>query len=397
MVAAAGYCSVAKDLGYHPESLRSHLKREGIPSAKAADAIAPGDVKTFTLDNLPAGAEWTPERLLEKLGLNPEEWRITNVKARGGHWGDPSDPSSQIRLEVSVVPLFTQAIKLPQLENWTPLPKPKKRKGKGPKTTVVCGDQHAPHHDQTLHRLFCEFLADEKPDAIEINGDLLDFADISRHRQMPRSGPAGDYPFTNTVNECLQAGFNVLHDYRRAAPNAAIRMQFGNHTQRLYYALVDNLKGLYDITAANEDVPALSLRKLLHLDELHVELVEADWEHARSRVNRRLTVLHGYSISKNPGEKMLNELTGSTLQGHSHRMSLNYRTSHHPDDGTETRLAGECGCMCEIESGLGYAQSPNWNQGFMLVKSWPNDDFTVAPAVYFPGRLLIPDGRRYEA
>jgi len=94
---------------------------------------------------------------------------------------------------------------------------------------------------------------------------------------------------------------------------------------------------------------------------------------------------------------MLTELTGSTLQGHSHRISLNYRTSHHPDDGTETRLAGECGCMCEIEGGLDYAKAPNWNQGFMLVKTWPNDDFAVAPAVYFPGRLLIPDGRRYEA
>jgi hypothetical protein len=393
-VEAKGFAAVARDRGYNPSTLRHHLVREGLPT-KAGEKAGEG-ATTFTLDNLPEGAEWTPESLLKRVGLDPDEWTVTNVKARGGHWGNPEDPSSQIRLEVSVKPKFG-GLKIPTLENWKPLPKPKARKGKGPRTAVVCGDHHAPHHDRTLHALFCTFLAEEQPDLIEINGDLLDFADISRHRQMPKTGPGGEYPFTNTVNECLQEGFNILADYRTACPNAEMRLKFGNHDARLYFALVDNLKGLYDITAANEDTPALSLRNLLHLDELHVELVEKDWERATTRVNRRLTALHGYSTTKNPGEKMLTELRGSTLQGHSHRISLNYRTSHDPDDGTETRLAGECGCMCEIDEGLGYANSPNWNQGAMLVKTWPDDDFTVAPIVYLPGRLLLPDGRRYTA
>lgn len=94
---------------------------------------------------------------------------------------------------------------------------------------------------------------------------------------------------------------------------------------------------------------------------------------------------------------MLTELSGSTLQGHSHRLSLTYRTAHHPDDGTETRLAGQCGCACEIDDGLGYSNCPDWQNAAMLVRSWPDEDFTVAPIVYLPGRLLLPDGRRYEA
>jgi len=395
MLHEKGCEAVARDFGMAGSSLGYRARKMGLSTAKgsAPDGYAGGDTHNLEVE---PGADLSPDKLLKRIGLNPDEWVVTNVKAREGTWGSVENPNEQLRLEVSVRPVLG-GFKVPTLENWTPLPKPKARKGKGPKTTVVCGDQHVPHHDKVLHRLFCQFLEEEQPDSIEINGDLLDFADISRHRQMPKSGPAGNYQFTNTVNECLQAGFNVLHDYRLAAPNAQIRMQFGNHTARLYYALVDNLKGLYDITAANEDVPALSLRKLLHLDELHVELIEQDWEQATSRVNRRLTVLHGYSTTKQPGEKMLNELTGSTLQGHSHRISLNYRTSHHPDDGTETRLAGECGCMCEIEGGLGYAKTPNWNQGFMLVKAWEDDDFVVSPVVYLPGRLLIPDGRRYDA
>lgn len=385
----------ARIVGMTAPGLRHRANQEGW-ATKKDPARAQGE-QTFTLDNLPAGAEWTPESLLARVGLNSDEWVITNVKARGGHWGNPDEPSSQLRLEVSVKPILPPPFNLPELAGWKPLPKPKPRKGKGPRTTVVCGDQHAPHHDKTLHHLFCQFLEDEQPDHIHVNGDLLDFADISRHRQMPTTGPGGEYPYTNSVNECLQAGFNVLHDYRRAAPNAEMTLLLGNHDFRLFHALVDNLKGLYDITAANEEIPALSLRNLLRLDELHVELIEKDWEKATRRVNRRLTALHGYSTAKNPGEKMLTELTGSTLQGHSHRISLNYRTSHDPDDGTETRLAGECGCMCEIADGLGYATAPNWAQGFMLVKSWPDDDFTVAPVVYLPGRLLLPDGRRFDA
>lgn len=396
MLRDLGPGETARRLNRTPRTLRRYRQERGLKPE--GDYLANDGEVSFEIDKSPPVGGWTPEALLEAHGLDPAEWWVANVRVVGNQWGDPEAPSEQVKLAVTAKPIRASArIKLPELAGWKPLPKPKARKTAGVKTAVVCGDQHAPHHDKTLHALFCRYLADEQPDLIEINGDLLDFADISRHRQMPKSGPSGEYQYTNTVNECLQAGFNILYDYRKAAPNAQIRMQFGNHTQRLYFALVDNLKGLYDITAAEDDVPALSLRRLLRLDELHVELVEKDWEQAKTRVNRRLTVLHGHSTSKNPGQKMLNDLTGSTLQGHSHRISLNYRTSHDLDDGAETRLAGECGCMCEIEGGLDYARDPDWQSGFMIVKHWSDDDFTVAPAIYLPGRLLIPDGRRYDA
>lgn len=396
MLRDLGPGETARRLNRTPRTLRRYRQERGLNTE--GDYLANDGEVSFEIDKSPPVGGWTPEALLEAHGLDPAEWWVANVRVVGNQWGDPEAPSEQVKLAVTAKPIRASArIKLPELAGWKPLPKPKARKTAGVKTAVVCGDQHAPHHDKTLHALFCRYLADEQPDLIEINGDLLDFADISRHRQMPKSGPSGEYQYTNTVNECLQAGFNILYDYRKAAPNAQIRMQFGNHTQRLYFALVDNLKGLYDITAAEDDVPALSLRRLLRLDELHVELVEKDWEQAKTRVNRRLTVLHGHSTSKNPGQKMLNDLTGSTLQGHSHRISLNYRTSHDLDDGAETRLAGECGCMCEIEGGLDYARDPDWQSGFMIVKHWSDDDFTVAPAIYLPGRLLIPDGRRYDA
>ena len=54
--------------------------------------------------------------------------------------------------------------------------------------------------------------------------------------------------------------------------------------------------------------------------------------------------------------------------------------------------------MAEIKDGLYYDDEPDWNQGFLMAWLWPdNDDFTLAPAPYIPGRLLAPSGKRYVA
>lgn len=393
MVEADGVGKVAQQLGYARSSVYSHCVKQGLPTKKASRANRPEGVRTFTLDNLPDGADWTPESLLKQVGLNPDEWRITNVKARGGHYGRPDDPSSQIRLELSVVPLLPPNFKLPELKGWKPLPKPKRTKRSKVCTTVILSDQHCPHIDETCHRLICQWLREEQPDRLHINGDLLDFSTISRHRQ--RDG------YAQPVNECLQSGFNTLKDYRDACPDAQITLLRGNHCERIEHALIDNLKELHRITAADEEVPALSLRNLLHLDKLHIDYIDEEWDRAKTQVGRRLTVRHGYATGQNVGAKMLTKLAGSNVQGHTHRLSLTYRTHHtmRDDEPTETRLAAEVPCLCRIDDGLGYINGTeaDWQQGALMVKTWPDDDFAVMPVLYLPGRLVLPDGRRYEA
>ena len=380
----------AAELGYQPSTLRAHCLRQGLPTRLGE--TMPEGAKTFTLDNLPEGADWTPDRLLGLMGLDPDEWKITHVKARGGHWGNPAEPNSQVRLEVSVVP-NTPPFKLPDIGDWKPLPTPKPRRGKGPQTALILSDQHCPHIDPVAHKLICQFIAEEQPDQIELNGDLLDFSTISRHRQ--REG------YAQSVNECLQSAFDTLRDYRAAAPNTLIRLKRGNHCERLEHALIDNLKELHRITAADAGTPALSLRNLLHLDYLHIEYVDEEWDRAKTKIGKRLTVRHGYATGQNVGPKMLTKLAGSNAQGHTHRLSLTYRTNHTLDDDepTETRLAAEVPCLCRIDEGLGYinGSEADWQQGGLMVKTWPDDDFTVSPILYLPGRLLIPDGRRYDA
>ena len=387
-VTQKGCQAVAEEIGIPAPTLRHHLIRRGLPTTAESKGPASRTL-SFDADKLPE-SDWTPERLLTAHGLDPEEWQI--IRARANRWGDEDDLRIQLRIDVEPVQI---PFKFPDPANWKPLPKPRKRKKAKVRTAVVLSDFHAPHHDKTLFALTCEYLADEQPDQIIVNGDLMDAAVIGRHRVIPGGG------YDNPVQQNIDEAYDILRQLRETCPDhTEITLLRGNHDERIEHALIDNVASLYRIMAAGEEIPALSLRNLLRLDELRVDYIDQPWDRAKTQVldNYRLASRHGHSTTKNPGPKILADLAASSIPGHSHRLSSYFLTSHHPEEGPETRVAWEAGCMCEIEDGLGYAREPNWQRGFLTARSWPeSDDFTVAPAIYLPGRLLLPDGRRYDA
>ena len=387
-VVKQGSAVTAAELGLSYSTLRSYLIKRGLPTKKGEQSPASRTIALDTSD-LPE-SDWTPERLLAAHGLDKNEWRV--VRARANRWGDEDDLRIQLRIDVE--PVEQMPFEFPDPANWKPLPKPKKRKKAKVRTAVVLSDFHAPHHDKTLFALTCEYLADEQPDQIIVNGGLMDAATVSRHRVIPGGG------YDNPIQENIDSAYGILRQIRTTCPDAEITLIRGNHDERIEHALIDNVVALFRVRAAGEEVPALSLRNLLRLDELRINYIDEPWDRAKVQVldNHRLASRHGYSTTKNPGAKILADLSGSTIQGHSHRLSAYYHTSHHPEEGPETRAAWEAGCMCQIGDGLGYTVEPQWTQGFLIVKSWPDsDDFTAAPAIYLPGRLLLPDGRRYTA
>lgn len=391
-----GRCRSIDGAARNTKAVRSKVREAW--AEERADGPEPSGVKTkdsggkavISDPSLEPAAPWKPEELLEAHGLDPEEWEITRV--RGNRWGEPGEPLHQLR--VDVVPKRAM-IRPVDPNSWTPppAPKPVKPKKGEPKRHITIGDHHAPHHDKTFHALFLRYLADIEPHEIDVNGDLFDFATISRHRQ--RDG------YAQSVNDCLQGGFEILRDYRHVAPNAWILLKRGNHCERLLHMILDNARELHHITPADEEIPALDLRRLIHLDELHVEYVDEEWDRAKTQPSRKLSVRHGYATSKSATDQMLAKLAGSTIQGHTHRLSLRFRTEHteNPDEPTITRMGAEAGCAAEIHEGLGYINGgePDWQQGALLTHIWEDGDFLTQPIVYVPGRLLAPGGKRYSA
>lgn len=340
--------------------------------------------KTITV-NEPLPTSWTPESLLREHGLDPEEWVIARIRVN--RWDDPENPKHQLRFDVVPRGAVVE-LEPPDLSKWKP-PRLRKAKPENPLRAVVISDHHAPHHERTFHPLFLSYLADEQPDIIEVNGDLLDFATISRFGE-------GE-THNNPVNECIQAGWEILHDYRHVCPDATIRYKRGNHEERLRKHLMETAREYHQIKGANEELPALSLQRLLKLDELKVEYVDRDWEHAKTKLSSKLTVRHGVSTAKNAGHAMLDRLSGSTVQGHDHRAGMAFRTEHNEEEELRVRLAMQTGCACEIPGGLGHAVDPNWQNAFGAFRVYPDGDFHSALGVYVNGRLLAPNGKRYTA
>lgn len=326
---------------------------------------------------------WSTEDVIRFYGDDPKECVVKDK--RGTFWGDPEKPSHHLRVNWVSKADFVQPV---DPGKWKKPPKPKKPRHDRQRTVILTSDHHAPLYDKTLHARTLDLLADQRPEEGLLMGDLMDFSTISRFRD--KDG------FAHGVQECLDAAFQILRDYREASPNTKWSMLPGNHDCRLHYAIQDNVKELHRIAPAGEELPSLSFRRLLHLDDLGIDFIDQDWEAAKFPLSRKLTARHGYTTAKNAGDKMLSSLTRSTVQGHSHRMSLAMRTEHDndPDEPTSTRLAAEVGCMCQIHEGLGHAIDPNWQQGLMLVHIWPDGDFHLTPYFYVPGRLLGP-GKRY--
>lgn len=391
--------AASKALGIPESSLRSRIRREGlwerveaIRFAAKTGPTAEDEDEGLTEENgvkvgvVQPETPWSAEDVIRFYGDDPDECEI--LSKRGTFWGQPESPNHHLRVNwISKADL----IHAPDPNDWTPPPKPKKRKKETYLDAVVISDHHAPHHEPTFHRLFLEYLGDAQPGLIEVNGDLLDFSTISRHRE--REGAVA------SVNECLNAGFGILRDYREVCPDAQIRFKRGNHSERLRHMIIDNAKGLHKITPAGEETEALSLRRLLHLDSLHIEYIDVEWDQAKTKLSKKLTARHGFSTSKNAGEQMLDKLSGSTIQGHSHRAGITLRTEHtdDPDDPIRVRMAIEGGCACIIPGGLSYVAGgePNWQNAFGAFRIWNDGDFHADLGIYLPGRLLAPNGQRY--
>lgn len=330
------------------------------------------------------------DALLRDRGLDPDDWDV--VDAVVNEWdanaglvdGDPvvlklRQLKVRLKRRLDLDWLFPAS----EVEKrWAP-PKLKARKGKPRKPTlaVVCSDQQAPYHDERLHQAFCRWLLDVQPQLGALAGDLLDNPTISRYGDRPRwnAGP----------QECIDAGFRILSDIRDANPATRWMKIRGNHDIRLEAELLGRAERMFGLKPADipgtEQVAGYSLRNLLHLDALGIELVgvEGDkWEVAEMTLAPGVTVTH-----KLPTKEKANRVQRTILAGDAHRQTLRRVTFWDGDDARIETLV-EVGCMCEIQDGLGYVRHPDWQPGFATVLIFPDGATHVEFAKWTGTRLI---------
>jgi hypothetical protein len=355
-----------------------------------------------------------PDTMLRERGLDPEDWVITHMSPNM-YEGPPSKEIAKATGQTKVTYYQTKftatrrrppelQIIAPRTDGWKAPPRTRWLKHDGPKLIVVVGDQQAPFHDPQLHRLFCSFLRKNKPQEGISLGDSVDFPDISRHQLDPEN--------TATVNECLQAGYDLFRGYVDSSPETFWRKLYGNHDERIRNLILDKPKNqpLYGLkrpdTPEGKGEQVLELSHLMRLDELGVELVlpSGGYELGQIRLTNKLAVRHGWLARKGSGASALatlEHLGYSVIVGHTHRQAVVHETKHEIDGKLRTITGVEAGCMCRVdqtpdEDGRiwpNYTAAPDWQQGFATVEVWPDGYFNIDTAKYVNGALMWRDQR----
>lgn len=221
------------------------------------------------------------------------------------------------------------------------------------KLVVIANDFQIPFHDKKALKLFLLFLEEEQPDWLILNGDFMDFWEISKFDLNPKAGKA----FLKEI----KMGRRILEEFRQLLPKAHITWLEGNHEFRLRQYLISHAKELYGL-------PGLSVQELFRLDEVTIEYLPCRASLSRFSDNYLkvgdLYVGHWDKVAKHGGyaaKALVEEKGVSILQGHTQRFGAHARTTV---DG-RVLLGIENSSMCSMQPT--YVTHPNWQLGFSVL------------------------------
>jgi predicted phosphodiesterase len=208
--------------------------------------------------------------------------------------------------------------------------------------TLIISDLHFPYQDNRAIEAALKYGLEKKVTCILINGDLIDFAGISRFEKDWRQ---------RTPFQEFEATRQFLASLRHHFPQAKIVFREGNHDERWE-------KWLYVKAPELFDDPEFKLENRLRLGELKIDIVKD-----KSPVTiGKLTVLHGHELQGtggvNPGRATFLKTLESTLVGHYHR----------PSEHTEMTMGGKMisvkstGCLCWLHPM--FSRINKWALGF---------------------------------
>lgn len=228
---------------------------------------------------------------------------------------------------------------------------------------IVLSDIHFPYHDEKALKAVYNFLSNTQVDTIILNGDILDFYDVSSFDKDPDR--------INSLQKEIDMAQKFFRKLRSLAPKARVIFVKGNHCERLERYLKKHPE-LYSLNA-------LKLPNLLNLDNYVIEYKDKGFKLGN------LKIIHGDMVRKFSGYTARGELEkhdSSGISSHTHRGSAYYYRT------PERYLAWfESFCLCDLNPE--YISEPNWQQGF-LYGYVEKDSFAVTPIPIVNGKIKNP-------
>lgn len=212
---------------------------------------------------------------------------------------------------------------------------------------LIISDLHFPYQDNKAIAAALNKGLEENVNCVFINGDLLDFAQISRHERDWRQ---------RTVYEEFEAVRQFLQLLRKKFPKATIVFKEGNHDERWEKWLFLKAPEIFDD-------PEFKLETRLRLGELGIDIVKDK----RPVQIGKLTCLHGHEFigggsgGVNPARSTFLKTLDSVVVGHYHKSSQHIETTMNGNTISVTSL----GSLCNLNPH--YARINKWNHGFAIV------------------------------
>jgi predicted phosphodiesterase len=217
---------------------------------------------------------------------------------------------------------------------------------KGHKKVLVINDVHLPYHSIDAITACFDFAKKEKPDAIFINGDLLDFHGLSYFEKDPRK------KHFSAELEMFKEFFQTLQKIF----NCKIYFKFGNHEERYESFLFQKAKELVG-------VDEFELSNIIKARAEGIEIIKDK----RLVVMNGLPFVHGHEFGKRMFSPV-NAARGLFLQSkHSCVKGDCHNTSEHPEPDIFGKLmtTWSVGALCGLTPK--WLPINKWNHGFALI------------------------------
>lgn len=212
------------------------------------------------------------------------------------------------------------------------------------KDGVICiaSDCHyLPGQATIAHRAFVEAVKHLKPTIVILNGDVADFAQISRHDPM-------GWQKRYSVKEELEAIQERMDDLVLACPGSKRILTRGNHDDRFDKRLAMHVPEY-------RDLPGMILENYL-----------PDWAHTTSvMINDTILVKHSWHSGIHGAWNNVLKAGVTMITGHTHRLTVREFT-----DYRGTRYGIETGMLADPdEEQFEYALDgpKNWQPGFVVL------------------------------
>lgn len=246
------------------------------------------------------------------------------------------------------------------------------------KRILVLSDIHIPYHNIQALTVAINYGKEQDIDCIFINGDLIDFYQISRFDNVERRrNVAGELEVTRQF-------LRILH---KEFPDAPLYLLKGNHDNRLEMYLAVHAPELLDM---EENKLSVLLNGHFEKEEYikedyHIEVFD---DTTLCKIGK-LNITHGHLLLKgvfapvNPARGAFMRAKASVLIGHTHKVS------YHPETTLNGKVIGcySTGCLCELNP----TYSPfanNFMHGFAYVEVAENGNYRVKNVQMIEGMII---------